>query len=145
VLHAEVKDTSRGPRLLEMNARLGGGVIQDIHKLVTGVDLVEQQLLVATGVQANPAPNPEPVHGVTTVFMHASLSGTLTDTHFLDHLAGDPKVIQRDVVVDAGEPIVAAADGFPTVIAELTVYADDAQAAVAKARGIVESLEIPYG
>jgi carnosine synthase len=145
VLHAEVKDTSRGPRLLEMNARLGGGVIQDIHKLVTGVDLVEQQLLVATGIPANPAPNPEPAHGVTTIFMHASRSGTLTDTRFLDYLAGDPKVIQRDVVVDAGEPIVAPADGFPTVIAELTIYGDDAPAAVAKALGIVESLEIPYG
>jgi carnosine synthase len=144
VLHAEVKDTSRGPRLLEMNARLGGGMIQDIHKLVTGVDLVEQQLLVATGIPARPEPFPEPAHGATTVFMHASHSGSLTDAGFFDHLAGDRKVIQRDVLVDPGEPIVAAADGFPTVIAELTVYDDDAPQAVAKALGIVEALELPY-
>ncbi len=144
VLHAEAKDTSRGPRLLEMNARLGGGVIADIHRLVTGVDLVEQQLLLAVGIPAVPIAHPKPAAGVTTVFLHASHSGAFTHTNWLEHLADDPSVIQHDVLVKPGQPVTAAADGFPTVIAELTVFADDAPAACAKALAIVDALELPY-
>jgi biotin carboxylase len=144
VLHAEAKDTTQGPRLLEMNARLAGGIIEEIHRLVTGVSLVEQQLLLAVGLPAAPAPFPEPAAGVTLISLHASRSGTLTHTRFLDHLAGDPSVIQHDPMVDPGEPVTAAVDGFPTVIAELTVCAPTAPEAVARGLAMVDELEIPY-
>ena len=144
VLHSEAKDTSRGPRLLEMNARLGGGVIAEIHRLVTGVDLVEQQFLVAVGIPVAPTPHPSPACGVWTVFLHASRSGTLRHTRFFDHLADDPSVIQREVTVEAGEQVTAAADGFPTVIGELTVRASDVAQARAQAQAIVDALNIPY-
>ena len=58
VLHAEAKDTSNGPRLLEMNARLAGGIIEEIHRIVTGVSLLVQQVLLAVGLPAVPAPYP---------------------------------------------------------------------------------------
>lgn len=144
VLHAEAKDTSRGPRLLEMNARLGGGVIADIHRLVAGVDLVEQQLLLAVGLPAVPRAHPHPPAGVTTVFLHASRSGSFTHSGWLEHLADDPAVIQHDVLVSPGQPVTAAVDGFPTVIAEITVFADDAPGACAKALELVDALELPY-
>ena len=82
--------------------------------------------------------------GATLISVHAQRSGRLAHTHFLDHLAGDPGVIQHDAMVAAGDPVTAASDGFPTVIAELTVYDDDAPKAVATALGIVEALELPY-
>ena len=144
VLHAEAKDTSRGPRLLEINARLGGGVIAEIHRLVTGIDLVEQQFLVAVGLPVAPAAYPFPACGVATVFLHASRSGTLGHRRFFDHLADDPCVIQREVPVGAGEEVTAAADGFPTVIGELTVRAGDVAEARARAQAIVDALRIPY-
>ena len=144
VLHCEAKDTSRGPRLLEINARLGGGVIAENHRLVTGVDLVEQQLLLAVGLPVAPTPSPSPAAGVATVFVHASRSGTLTHTRFFDQLAGDPSVIQREVTVTVGERVTAAADGFPTVIGELTVRAGDVAAARARAQALADALEIPY-
>ena len=53
-------------------------------------------------------------------------------------------MIQHDVLVKPGEPVTAAADGFPTVIAELTVFADDAPRACAKALAMVSALELPY-
>jgi biotin carboxylase len=143
-LHAEAKDTSRGPRLLEMNGRLGGGVIPKIHRIVTGVDLIEQQLLLAVGLPAAPTPHPVPAAGAVNLFLHASRSGTLRHTRFFDHLAGDPTVIQHDVTVHAGEPVIAAADGFPTVLGKLTVHADDAAAAQAKMDALVAALDIPY-
>jgi biotin carboxylase len=144
VLHCEAKDTSRGPRLLEINARLGGGAIAEIHRLVTGIDLVEQQLLLAVGLPVAPTPHPAPAAGVAAVCLHASRSGTLTHTRFFDQLAGDPAVVQRLVMVEAGEHVTAAADGFPTVIGELTVRAADVAEARARAQAMVEALDIPY-
>jgi carnosine synthase len=144
VLHAEAKDTSNGPRLLEMNARLAGGIIEEIHRIVTGVSLLEQQVLLAVGLPAVPAPFPEPVAGATLISLHASRSGRLANTHFLDHLSTDPSVIQQDAMVEAGEPVTAAADGFPTVIAELAVAGPTADAAVTAGLAMVDALDIPY-
>jgi len=144
VLHAEAKYTSLGPRILELNGRLAGGVITEIHRLVTGVDLIEQQLLLALGLPAAPTPHPQPAAGCATIFLHASRSGRLAHTRFLDHLGADPSVIQNEIIVEAGEPVTAAADGFPSVIAELTVTAPSAQEARAKVQALVDALEIPY-
>ncbi len=144
VLHCEAKDTSRGPRLLEINARLGGGAIAEIHRLVTGVDLVEQQLLLTVGLPVAPTPYPAPAAGVVAVCLHASRSGTLTHTRFFDQLAGDPSVIQREVTVTVGERVTAAADGFPTVIGELTVRGADVAESRARAQAMVDALRIPY-
>ncbi len=144
VLHAEAKDTSNGPRLLEMNARLAGGIIEEIHLIVTGVSLVEQQALLAVGLPAAPSPHPEPAAGATLISLHAPQSGRIVSTRFLDHLATDASVIQHDPMVEAGEPVTAAADGFPTVIAELAVAGPTAEAAVAAGRAMVDALDIRY-
>jgi carnosine synthase len=144
VLHAEAKDTSGGPRLLEMNARLAGGIIEEIHRIVTGVSLLEQQVLLSVGLPAVPTAHPEPAAGATLISLHASRSGRLSSTHFLDHLATDQSVIQHDPVVEAGEPVTAAADGFPTVIAELAVTGPTAEIAVAAGLAMVDALDIPY-
>ncbi len=144
VFHAEAKDTSRGARLLELNARLGGGPIADLHRLVTGVDLVEQQLLVAVGLPPAPTPFPQPACGAAHVVLQAARSGRIANGRFLDHLAADEAVFQHTVTVDAGEQVTAAADGFPTTIAELAVSAPDADAARARARAIVAALRVPY-
>lgn len=143
-VHAEAKDTSAGPRILELNARLGGGSIVDNHRLVTGVDLLEQQLLVSLGIPVAPTPYPDPACGIATVAVHPSCSGTLAHTRFFDHLADDPSVIQRDVYVKAGERVVASADGFPTVLGELTVRGRDVPEARAKVLALVDALTIPY-
>lgn len=49
VTHAEVRLTSRGPRLVELNARLGGDLIPFISALATGVDLVRAAAELAFG------------------------------------------------------------------------------------------------
>lgn len=41
VFHVEAKYTSRGPRLIEINSRMGGGPVRLTNLLVWGVDLVE--------------------------------------------------------------------------------------------------------
>jgi carnosine synthase len=144
LFHVEAKDTTRGPRILEVNARLGGGHIADFHRLVTGVDLIEQQLLLALGVRLPPR-QPVPAEcGIANVLVQAERSGVLTHTRFLDHLADDDAVFLRGVTVAAGEPVTCARDGFPTVIAELAVRGGDVAAARDHAAAVVAALRIPY-
>ncbi|WP_069172171.1 ATP-grasp domain-containing protein [Streptomyces griseus] len=49
VTHAEVRLTSSGPRLVELNGRLGGDLIPYAGELATGVDLVVAAAEVALG------------------------------------------------------------------------------------------------
>lgn len=46
VFHVEAKYTSHGARLIEVNCRMGGGPVQLINRLVYGVDLVVEQLIL---------------------------------------------------------------------------------------------------
>ncbi|MFJ6901727.1 acetyl-CoA carboxylase biotin carboxylase subunit family protein [Streptomyces hokutonensis] len=48
ITHTELKLTSRGPRLIEVNGRLGGG-IQDLALSAMGLDLVEYGARIALG------------------------------------------------------------------------------------------------
>ena len=64
ITHAEMKLTSRGIRVLEVGARMGGGSIRQVVKLATGVDLLELTLELARGrrpteLAAVTAPNGE--------------------------------------------------------------------------------------
>ena len=49
MFHVECKYTSRGPRLIEVNCRMGGGPVRDINLMVWGVDLVEEHLMATAG------------------------------------------------------------------------------------------------
>ncbi|KAF4697455.1 Carnosine synthase 1 [Perkinsus olseni] len=49
------KFTSRGPRLIEVNARMGAGPIRTVHRHVSGVDLAIEQLLMTVGIPSRPS------------------------------------------------------------------------------------------
>ncbi|MFJ1742652.1 acetyl-CoA carboxylase biotin carboxylase subunit family protein [Streptomyces microflavus] len=49
ILHVEVRLTGSGPRIVEINARLGGDLIPRLVQLATGVSLPQAQAAMATG------------------------------------------------------------------------------------------------
>jgi S-sulfo-L-cysteine synthase (3-phospho-L-serine-dependent) len=55
--HVELKLTASGPVVVEINARLAGGMIAELIRLATGIDLLEQQVRAAAGrpVRLDPA------------------------------------------------------------------------------------------
>lgn len=57
VLHVEVRLTGNGPRIVEINARLGGDLIPRLVQLATGVSLPQAQAAIATGDQADLDPS----------------------------------------------------------------------------------------
>lgn len=48
--HLELKLTDNGPAVIEINARLAGGMIPELVRLATGIDLLEQQLRAVAGL-----------------------------------------------------------------------------------------------
>ncbi|MDX6768896.1 MAG: ATP-grasp domain-containing protein [Elusimicrobiota bacterium] len=61
VLHIEGKYTSRGPRIIEANGRMGGEYVWDWNKTVWGLDLVEEGLMIAAGIKGKPFLPAEPL------------------------------------------------------------------------------------
>lgn len=73
VFHVELKFTSRGARLIEVNARMGGGPVRDTNLLVWGVDLVEQQLLASCGIPCRPVIAPKPLSELAELTVNATV------------------------------------------------------------------------
>lgn len=55
--HVELKLTASGPVVVEINARLAGGMIAELIRLATGVDLLEQQVRAAAGLPVRLEPS----------------------------------------------------------------------------------------
>ena len=77
VFHVEGKYTSRGPRLIEVNCRMGGGPIRDINLLVWGVDLVEEQFMCSAGIPSRPNAAPKPLRCIAEYSVNAKKTGIL--------------------------------------------------------------------
>ena len=73
--HTEVKVTDAGPSIVEINARAAGGMIPELVRLATGVDLLEQQLRAAAGLPLDLVPTRERVAGIR--FLLAPADGRL--------------------------------------------------------------------
>jgi biotin carboxylase len=66
--HTEIKLTSAGPRVIEVNGRIGGGV-PEMLRLATGVDLIRLAMEAAVG-RADELAAPPPARGVAYRFFH---------------------------------------------------------------------------
>jgi cysteine synthase A len=73
--HTEIRLTASGPQLIEVNARLAGGMIPELVRLATGVDLVEQQVRAACGMDTGFDATTARYAGID--FLTAPLEGTL--------------------------------------------------------------------
>src|SRR5829696_1254613 len=62
--HIELKLTEAGPAVIEINGRLAGGMIPELVRLATGIDLLEQQLRAVAGLPVNLEPSRERFAGI---------------------------------------------------------------------------------
>ena len=84
VLHIEGKCTSRGPRIIEVNARMGGGRIHEIVEAVWGVDLIEAHLRSCLDLPPTVKPSRRPRCAVVDAIVHAPATGRLVALPFAD-------------------------------------------------------------
>jgi len=131
VFHVEEKFTCRGPRIIEVNARMGGGPIRLQHKYVYGVDLVVEQLLVAIGLP----PSVDMVGGETvriatprienlayvSATPNATRSGTIKNTAFLNKVRDRNDLVGLWEFIGDGESVIGPAEGQPSWLCEIAL------------------------
>ncbi len=125
VLHVEGKCTSRGPRIVEINARMGGARVNQIVEAVWGVDLVEAQVRSSLDLPQALKPSRKPRCTVVNAIVHAPTSGRLEELPFADVAPEGELGVELDVDAEVGQEVVGPEGIFATVLAELTLSGRD--------------------
>jgi len=121
VLHVEGKCTSRGPRIVEVNTRMGGGRIHEIVEAVWGVDLIEAQLRSSLDLAQALTPSRRPRCAVVNAIVHAPASGRLEVLPGGDVPADEQSNVTVDPGVELGAEVLGPERTFATPLVEVTV------------------------
>jgi hypothetical protein len=127
VFHVEEKYTSRGPRIIEVNARMGGGPIRLQHKYVYGIDLVVEQLLLCIGQAPSQCLSSgdnliaQPQKSFVSATPNVSKSGIIKSTKFLDAIRDREDLVGLWEFVSAGDAVIGPEDGQPSWLCEIAL------------------------
>lgn len=143
VFHVELKQTSRGARLIEVNCRMGGGPVRATNLLVWGVDLVEEHLLTAAGIPSRPPVSPAPLKFIAEYSINAKKTGKIGAIDFLHKYESHPDVLYARPLVAVGEKVTAVEDGMPTWVSELMVEKPTVEEAIDFVQQIERETVVP--
>jgi len=121
VLHVEGKCTGHGPRVIEVNARMGGARIHQMVEAVWGVDLIEAQLRSCLDLPQTLEPSRKPQCAVVNSIVHASATGRLADLPFAQVVPEGGMGVELDIFGQIGQDVAGPDTTFATVLAELTL------------------------
>jgi carnosine synthase len=136
VLHVEGKCTSEGPRIVEVNARMGGTRIHQIVAAVWGVDLIEAQMRAALGLAQQLRPSRRPRCAVVDAIIRAPATGRLARLGIDPATAADDAGVELDVFAEVGQEVTGPEGSIATELAELVVTASN----VRRARSLANAL-----
>lgn len=135
ISHTELKLTSRGVRVLEVGARMGGGSIRQVVRLATGVDLLEVTLELARGRRPEIAAGPDRAAASRSFFPERPC--LVRDVDRADELLELPGVVAVNRWMRAGEVYRLPPDGYREVLGVVAV-GDDPHEAILNAEAAVE-------
>jgi len=141
--HVEMKYTSNGPRLIEVNARIGGGPVYYFHKHVWGVDLVEQYLLTCLGIPIRPQKSAKPLTCLITSDLPSPISGVVNNVHFLDSIANHPQTLHAKVTVEVGQRIIGSDKGVPDWLGEIMLQGATVEEASQTMDAMLAQIQFP--
>jgi len=131
VFHVEAKLTTRGPRLIEVNSRMGGGQVRENNLAVWGVDLVDESLLASLGIPNAPVVPEKPLTCRSALYFNCMKSGWMGKGDWLESIRKMPGVVYAKLMVQEGDEVCCASDGMPTWLGQLMCNAATPEEAVA--------------
>lgn len=115
VFHVEGKYTSRGARLIELNARPGGMYVVPWNKSVWGVDLTEMLFLTAAGIPAVPFKPSRPRTHLEGEFLIPTESGVLSAVDGAEAVAAMPGFRKLALAKAIGDRVSVPPNGYDRV------------------------------
>lgn len=120
--HAEVRLTVNGPRLVELNGRLGGDLIPHLGRLATGVDLVVAAAEVALGRRPRLVASRSRTAAVRFVYPQADC---IVERINLDRAAGVPGIVRATALSCPGTTLRLPPRGAIPRLAALVAVGTD--------------------
>ena len=136
--HVEVRATASGPRIVEVNPRLAGGMIPRMVTEALGVDLIALQVARAAGRPAVPAPTRTVAASIR--FLVAVTEGRLEEVVGLDAARAVPGVVEVGLTAEPGRDVVLRRS-FQDRLAWVVASAGDGSVAARAADDGVRALE----
>ena len=133
-----MKYTSRGPRLIEVNSRMGGMSVRDHNRLCWGVDLVQEQLLCTVGLPCRPPKAAAPLQASAGVYTSAEASGVVANADVLAEYVDKDVFEYFHPFVAPGDTVVgpAEASDFPTWLCGYMLHAPSVREAIDAAQKV---------
>jgi len=141
-LHLEAKIDAKGPKLIELNARMGGDYLHDWIKNVWDVDMIEQAGRIAAGLPCEPKRRKDAkVHlvGKYLIPAHSGVITTLTAPAQQD----PQKVHDITLQKEPGDPVLVPPEGFESigwVVGKGNTYTEAEENLDAALRGITMNI-----
>jgi len=147
VLHVEGKCTAKGPRIVEVNARMGGGRIHQLVEAVWGVDLIEAQLRASLGLPQELMPSRKPRCAIAHSILYAPASGRLAALPLTDVTSDVDFGPFVDVSARVGQDVDGPDRVFSTDLVEVYVGAKSLRRARALVAEVLSDppIVIPVG
>lgn len=110
VAHTEIKLTSEGPRIVEINPRLPGNYIVELVERVTGIDMLRTFVELALGKAPSPKVRGRGTGSAAILFLVPDGSGTVRSLSGADEAARSPGVVRCFFEDCVGREIAPAID-----------------------------------
>lgn len=114
-LHLEAKITPGGPKLIELNARMGGDYLYDWIKTVWEVDLIEEAARIAVGTPIAPKRLKSPRCHLVGKYLIPEHSGVVVNVKLPPEKRDPAKVHDISVQKEPGDAVLVPPEGFETM------------------------------
>ncbi|KPL91467.1 ATP-grasp domain-containing protein [Herpetosiphon geysericola] len=128
ISHTEVKLTPTGPRIVEINPRVGGNYIAELVDRVSGINLLNATIELALGQRPNVQPRETSISSAAIQFLVPNQAGTVQAIHGQTALANAPHVARWTLSATAGSTIDQPIDNACYLGHVVAVDADGLQA-----------------
>jgi D-alanine-D-alanine ligase len=114
-LHLEAKIDTKGPKLVELNARMGGDYLYDWIKTVWEVDLVEQAARIAARLACEPKRRKDAKVHLVGKYLIPPHSGVISGLSAPESLKDPSRIHDVTLQKEPGDAVLVPPEGFETI------------------------------
>ena len=114
-LHLEAKIDAKGPKLVELNARMGGDYLHDWIQTVWEVDVVEQAARIASGLPCEPKRRKDAKVHLVGKYLIPPHSGVISGLSAPQSLKDPSRIHDITLQKEPGDAVLVPPEGFESI------------------------------